>query len=175
MNKTSLSILLVASFILALVDFSSRLTSDEIKLSALVSDGSQNKPQIKFLMKDELKKVDEALERFEKPKPKVQNNKPSKPQIQIMSLEEQSMQRGVKDNFFSGEKEYSLTAIFNENGNKFALLRERHLVSGVIKSIKIVTQEKLDNYTVQIIENNHIELADGDRVISLQLFLKSKS
>ncbi len=175
MNKTSLSILLVASFLLALIDFSSRLTSDEIKLSALVSEGVQNKPQIKFLMKDELKKVDEALERFEKPKPKAKQNKPSKPKVQIMSLEEQNKQKGAKKNFFSGEKEYSLTAIFDENGNKFALLSERHLVSGVIKSIKLVTQEKLDNYTVQIIENNHIELADGDRIISLQLFLKSKS
>lgn len=175
MSKSSLSVLLIISFLVALSDFTSRLIVDDIELSTLAASDSQDKPDITFLAEDNFAKIEREINRFEKPKPKVKQNKPSKPKVQIMSLEQQNAQQGVKEKLFSGEKEYSLVAIFAEQADKFALLSERHLVSGTVKSVKLVAQEALDNYKVKQIGNNHIELVDGDRVISLQLFLKNKS
>ncbi|REL30227.1 hypothetical protein [Thalassotalea euphylliae] len=177
MNRAPIVWAVFVAMVLAYADFTSRLSLDEIELSARVAESAPDNAQVKFISEEQVTEISLELAKFEKPKPKVKPkiNKSSEPKITLMSLAEQQKQQGVKKALFSGENEYSLMAIYTENKEPFALLSELHLLSGKAKPLKLLEGEKLANYTLQQIGKNHIELVEGDRKVSLQLFLKSQS
>ena len=177
MNKP---VILITSSILVvcacLLDFANRLTVSE----QASRDGSLSMVgkgiNTSFLEPVAKQRLEKILAKYDVVEPKVVVAKPSQPKatqpkVNLMTKEQQLAQNGILQGLFDGEHKFTLVATFNNSGKKFALIKQKNLLTGQETQIRLFIGESLSSYHLTQVNNNSIEFVQGDRKIHLQLFL----
>jgi len=178
MKKTILLSVFAMTFLLCVVDFSTRLQPEQKPLQNKEAQSAEQSIQVAFVTPSIQKTLNEQLLPYDvkaKPKTKPKSDKKKKAGPKLMSIADQKKQQGVKKALFSGEDKYSLIAIYSDQGKKFALLNKKHLVTGKTEPFRLFEGDKLADYTLANISSNQVEFVEGNRKVALQLFSIRKS
>jgi hypothetical protein len=93
-----------------------------------------------------------------------------------LSLQEQSQQQGLLDEFYAGNSIISLKAVIDDEAIKesqFALLQVQNIEDNVAQIIRVVNQDEFKGYKVTALNLSRIKftsLDDASRYITLSLY-----
>ncbi|MGI2224813.1 hypothetical protein [Shewanella frigidimarina] len=86
-----------------------------------------------------------------------------------MTEKEQLLQQGELTKLFIGEHQYRLLGIFSDK-QFYAVLIKTELTTHKTEEIKVTLSQKVQQYSIEAITSNHVELVDGERRIKLFMF-----
>ena len=179
LNIKFIAAVALVSIPVLLGDFNGRFVNPEADAAADQDNNSLPEGSIQFLSDQTRARISAALESFDVVK-KVPVRKPTakikeQEKPQIMSVEEQKRQKGQLTDLYAGNSKYKLLATFDNNGQKFAHIIASDMVSGRVSNLRLDVGSKLSEYLVTAIDGNSVQLKQGTRLVSLQLFIYKQS